>query len=564
MSSAPPPSAKPDIVPVDDLLESVMAGEIRVPRFQRPYVWSPDDMVQLFDSVLKGYPVGSLLMWQTDRPDISSLDAIGPILLPPARPGQKSYVVDGHQRLATLLGVLYLPEGHPKDKLEDWRWWIAYDLRLEQFVHLKDRAKSVPLHLLPLRNVLRTVDFARRTREIAGSKDFSESEATSLLNRADAVQRSIRNYRIPLTVLRSGSLDDAVTIFARVNQRGRDMTPDQMVSALTFRDKDEGDFNIAAAIDDILGELRTSGFGDLERRIILQIILAAADLDFTRPSYERMVNRDSHAMMRPAVKRARTSLLKSAEFLKGELSLKTSRLLPYASIIVMLAIYFDEIHLTKESVSRTQANLIKKWFWATSFNGWFAGANTTDLRQAGEMMRALARRDIDSTARFESFFLNRPIRPFPETFDRRSARVRASLLVQMIVGKPREPINGGPIDVSAVFTDVAARDIPYFFPNQRRPAVSNPANRVILPEGYPRNARGSFLALESHQNASRILKSHFISDEAFDALKSDDFERFVSLREESILFAESAFLLQFDLSLDNKAERNSDEVDSTE
>ena len=42
-----------------------------------------------------------------------------------------------------------------------------------------------------------------------------------------------------MTVMRSGSLDDAVTIFARVNQRGRDMTPDQMVSALTFRDKSE-------------------------------------------------------------------------------------------------------------------------------------------------------------------------------------------------------------------------------------------------------------------------------------------------------------------------------------
>src|ERR1700735_4791301 len=91
----------------------------------------------------------------------------------------------------------------------------------------------------------------------------------------------------------------------------------------------------------------------------------------------------------------------------------------------------------------------------------------------------------------ESFLFNRPIRPFPESYDRRSARVRASLLVQILSGQPKEPANGKSIDGSAVFGDVAARDIPYFFPNQRRPTVSNPANRVILPEGYGRNARAA-------------------------------------------------------------------------
>jgi hypothetical protein len=90
-----------------------------------------------------------------------------------------------------------------------------------------------------------------------------------------------------MTVMRSANLDDAVTIFARVNQRGRDMTPDQMVSALTFRDKSEGDFDLATSIDDILDDLREVGFGDLQRRIVLQIILVIAGLDFTRPSCEK-------------------------------------------------------------------------------------------------------------------------------------------------------------------------------------------------------------------------------------------------------------------------------------
>lgn len=51
MADIPTTSARPDILPVSDLLDSVASGEMRVPRFQRPYVWTPEDMIQLFDSV---------------------------------------------------------------------------------------------------------------------------------------------------------------------------------------------------------------------------------------------------------------------------------------------------------------------------------------------------------------------------------------------------------------------------------------------------------------------------------------------------------------------------------
>jgi len=564
MSNLPATSAKPEIIPVDDLLDNVLSGETRVPRFQRPYIWSPEDMVQLFDSVLRGYPIGSLLIWQTDRTDITSLTNIGPITVTEKGPALKSYVVDGHQRLATLLGVLRLPENYPRSKIDEWRWWIAYDLKNNQFVHLKDGEPIVPLHLLPLRNILRTVDFARRTREIISSNEYSEDEANALIDRADVVQRSIRDYRIPLTVMRSGSLDDAVTIFSRVNQRGRDMTADQMVSALTFRDREEGDFDLSGSIDNALGNLREVGFGDLERRLILQVILAIAQLDFTRPTYDRIVNRDSHALMRPAVKKGQIAMRTAAEFLRDRVGLKISRLLPYASIFVMLAIYFDQLADSGRTQTEKEIELVKKWFWATSFNGWFAGANTTEIRQAASQMRLLASGQNGSANEFERFFIDRPLRPFPEAFDRRSARVRASLLVQIIAGSPLDPHTGDAIDGFSVFTSEAARDIPYFFPNKRRPMISNPANRVILPAGYPRNARAAFTSLGNSPQEEQILRSHFISDEAFEALKEEDFENFISIRERSILNAENHFLMQFGLALDSSAERNIEENDSDE
>lgn len=555
-------TAKPEIIAVSDLLEGVTSGTIRIPRFQRPYVWGPDDMLQLFDSVLSGYPIGSSLIWQTDRRDITSLESLGPINLPKDGPQTRQYVVDGHQRLATLLGVLMLPENYPRDRRDEWRWWVAYDLRTQQFIHLKQPSASIPLHQLPLRSVLRTVDFARRTRDMLASTDLSD-EIDELLDRADYVQNRLREYRVPMTVMRSGSLDDAVTIFARVNQRGRDMTADQMVSALTFRDKGEGDFDLAGEIDKILGSLRDLGFADLERRTVLQVVLAAAGLDFTRPTYDRIVDRSSFDKMRPAVDRAGEALRKSVHFLRENVGLKTSRLLPYASLAVMLSIYFETAQASGASVDTTNEQMLEKWFWSTSFNGWFAGANTTEIRQAGEAMRELAKRGAEYGHEFTRFFFDRPIRAFPETFDRRSARVRASLLVQIREGQPRDPKTGNNFDGSAVFADASTRDIPYFFPNQRRPKVSNPANRVILPAGYPRNARLTFANL-NFKNAKdrRVLESHLVSEEAHKSLLHDDFEKFISAREANILKIEQDFLSSYGLKIDQNAKRSNEEIDA--
>jgi hypothetical protein len=275
--------------------------------------------------------------------------------------------------------------------------------------------------------------------------------------------------------------------------------------------------------------------------------------------YEKIVDRTQYGAMRAAVSRGAASLRRAVEFLNSDVGVKTSRLLPYASIIVMLSIYFDALGSKKLSIAQKQVLL--RWFWATSFNGWYARANTTDLRRAGDQMRELA--GNGDASKFSQFF-DRPIRQFPETYDRRSARVRASLLVQILEGKPLDPRNGQPIDGFSVFADEAARDIPYFFPNQKRPVVSNPANRVILPEGFPRNARLEFLKTADLRNAAEVFRSHFVDDAALEALQEEDFDEFVRVREKSILGVEKLFLQRYGLGFDLSVARNNEEVDSEE
>ena len=66
------------IVSLGWLVERVAAGKIRVPRFQRAFVWKQPDLSALLDSVLRGFPIGSILVWDTDW-GIDSTPRIGPL-----------------------------------------------------------------------------------------------------------------------------------------------------------------------------------------------------------------------------------------------------------------------------------------------------------------------------------------------------------------------------------------------------------------------------------------------------------------------------------------------------
>lgn len=51
---------------VEQVLREIHAREYLLPAIQREFVWDTDDIVKLFDSLLRGYPVGSFLFWKVD------------------------------------------------------------------------------------------------------------------------------------------------------------------------------------------------------------------------------------------------------------------------------------------------------------------------------------------------------------------------------------------------------------------------------------------------------------------------------------------------------------------
>ncbi len=110
------------------ILERVQDGTLRVPAFQRGFVWDSERVAYLMDSIYKGYPFGALILWRT-KEKLTHERQLGPFQLPDAEPDYPiDYVLDGQQRLTSIFGV-FQTELVPT---EDAPWTkIYFDLRAE-------------------------------------------------------------------------------------------------------------------------------------------------------------------------------------------------------------------------------------------------------------------------------------------------------------------------------------------------------------------------------------------------------------------------------------------------
>ena len=74
MMELPQPQSKP----FSGIMNDIQTGQIRIPQFQRDFVWNLNKSTHLMDSILKGYPIGTLIMWRT-KERLRSVRNIGDI-----------------------------------------------------------------------------------------------------------------------------------------------------------------------------------------------------------------------------------------------------------------------------------------------------------------------------------------------------------------------------------------------------------------------------------------------------------------------------------------------------
>ena len=90
---------------VGDLVKDVRNGRIGLPDLQRPFVWKDNKVRELFDSMLKGYPIGYIMLWESPADYESKKSTIGDNSKTYEDP--KELVIDGQQRLTALVAAMF-------------------------------------------------------------------------------------------------------------------------------------------------------------------------------------------------------------------------------------------------------------------------------------------------------------------------------------------------------------------------------------------------------------------------------------------------------------------------
>jgi hypothetical protein len=338
---------------IRDLNVAIRKGEIKVPQFQRPFVWGEDDALRLLDSIANNYPIGSLLLWRT-KDKLATERNIGDFRLPETDDmSPTDYVLDGQQRLTVIYSAL-------GDEPGVQGFTAYYDLEKGSFT--ANRRQERALHLFPLRWLYQTSKLLNFRTALQAHVD-----AAPLQERLDALVDVLTGYQIPVVTLKDLTIEEVCPIFERVNSSGTDLSVFDLMVAATWSRK----FDLNNTVQEIATALTPKNYGDIKGTTVLKCFAAVRDNSTAR---ERILAlrqlRDKPGDMDALVAKTKKALLQSVDQLVTDFMLYSLDFLPYeAHLVILTYIYANNTSLTGPQLRR-----VRQWFWRTSFSERYRGA----------------------------------------------------------------------------------------------------------------------------------------------------------------------------------------------
>lgn len=438
-----------DNISIRKIIDKISCGEIRIPSFQRGFVWEPEAVSFLMDSLFKNYPIGTVLLWRT-KEQLENERKLGRFSLPePSKDYPIDYVLDGQQRLTSIFSV-FQTELVPD---EDMNWRDIYYImgksqksQETQFTPLSDDEVDSTKHF-PLSVLFDSVKYRRATERL---DDNAKQEI-------DKLQEVFKEVTVPMQLMETDDKNIVAIVFERVNRTGIPLNSFQLLTAWSW----STDFDLQEKLDELSAEIAGCGFdGISEDQNLLMKCFTGYILGDTSPG--ALMNL-SGEMIRDSFEPIKNGLKSTIDFLKQQLNLYSIQYLPYPSMIVSFVKFFGSGKTNGQLYTDKQRRQLIKWFWRCCFSRRYSNgvndAHKTDLA-AMARLRANEKEDLctfkcDITSAF--FLANQ----FSIT------SVNTKTFIALLASKgPRSFISGAKVDLSTTLKQASAREFHHIFPDK--------------------------------------------------------------------------------------------------
>ena len=501
------------------VIEQVREGQIRIPAFQRGFIWEPDRVAFLMDSIYKSYPYGALLFWRTNE-TLRVERNLGPFELPsPKEDYPIDYVLDGQQRITALYATFQTAEDIEQN--EDWKdiyfdYSIDGDAQETQFFALLPAEVNSDQHF-PLRAMFDTTAYRRATRNLR----------EPLANQLDAVQAVFKEALIPVQMFRTDERGKVAVIFERINRQGVRLDTMQLLSAWTWSE----DFQLQAQFQELADEFEEFGYatGEVDENLLLR---CASAVLVTSPKPEAIVDISGEEIRRK-FDEVLNGIRGALDFVRSNLGIQRLDNLPFQTILVPLCTFFAVSGDCEVKISADQKKTILRWFWKTCFGRRYSSGVLRYLQEDITSMLQLKGGQASnlgavSVSISSEFFLK-------HRFGIRNVNTKTFILL-LAQQSPRSFISGTPVDLREKLKEYNKTEFHHMVPKKHVDSldaspvnsVNSLANFCFVSRAENRDLGGaapSVYRAKMHDNVDAILRhavaSHVLFQDDLDAFLAD-------------------------------------------
>lgn len=379
---------------IGSLVDKVESNEIVLPEFQREFVWKKDQAKSLINSLYNEFPIGSLLIWETENPPEIKNDAV-------KREQHRLFKVllDGQQRLTVLYMMIKgeIPPYYEEDEIRHDPRKLYFNVDDGEFQYenktIRDSSEWVKVTEVFNGNVS-SFQIARET--VGEDSDQYSTKAEHYQQQIQQLENIITNNMAKMELPKSADVHEAIELFDRVNSQGTDLGEAELALAHMSAQWPY----IRREMKDKQKEMKNKGF-DFDLDFYVKSMVAAVTGTMT---YEKVYETEEETLKQEWENVDRT-LDYVVRFLKNEAHIPNSDYISTRAVLIPLITYLDnnDIKLDHEEKSS-----FKRWIYAAMMRSRYSRATdsklTTDLsllEEGSNPTRELMEEIKDESGRIE-------------------------------------------------------------------------------------------------------------------------------------------------------------------